>query len=183
MISQSQVKPEECRVFLCTIRVGRILKLAAIACLLAISGIISQAQTDFEAIVRNIEPIGEVCLAGQNCAGGTATNAINTNSAATSTVAAAITQSAPAATPAAAPAFDAAATYQLSCFACHASGAAGAPELGDVGAWEERMAKGIDTVLANAINGIGAMPAKGMCMTCSDDDIRSLVDYMVEESQ
>ena len=172
--------------FLSTIRVGRmlrILKLATIACVFAISGIISQAQTDFEAIVRNIEPIGEVCFAGQNCAGVTATNAINTNSAATSTVVTAVTQLAQAATPEAAPAFDAAATYQLSCFACHASGAAGAPVMGDVGAWEERMAKGIDTVLANAINGIGAMPAKGMCMTCSDDDIRLLVDYMVEESQ
>ena len=110
MIRQSQVKPEECSVFLCTIRVGRmlrILKLAAVASILAISGNISQAQTDFEGIVRNIEPIGQVCLAGQACAGGT-TNA------ATSTVAAAVTQSAPAA----ATAFDAAATYQQSCFAC-----------------------------------------------------------------
>jgi cytochrome c5 len=45
------------------------------------------------------------------------------------------------------------------------------------------MAKGMDTVLANAMNGLGAMPAKGMCMTCSEDDMRTLIDYLVEGGQ
>ena len=79
--------------------------------------------------------------------------------------------------------FDVAATYQLRCFACHGTGAAGAPVLGDADAWGARMANGIETVMANAINGVGAMPARGLCMDCTDDHIRSLIDYMVEGGQ
>ncbi|MEX2132097.1 MAG: c-type cytochrome, partial [Pseudohongiellaceae bacterium] len=76
-------------------------------------------------------------------------------------------------------AFDVAATYQMTCFACHSTGAAGAPMTGDSAAWEARMAKGMDTVLANAMNGLNAMPAKGMCMTCSESDMRSLMEYIM----
>ena len=96
------------------------------------------------------------------------------------------TTSAPTATPATEPApvvvaFDAAATYQMSCFACHASGAAGAPKIGDAAAWSARMEKGMDAVMTNVTNGLNAMPAKGLCMNCSDDDLRALVDYMVNQ--
>jgi len=166
------------------VRLSRFVKLAAIAGAFAVTGMYSQAQTDFESIARNIERIGHVCLAGQNCAANATNSAAATSATSSVTTAAApaVAQAVPAAAPAA-PAFDVAATYQLSCFACHGSGAAGAPVLGDAAAWEERMDKGMDTVLANAINGVGAMPAKGMCMTCSDDDMRSLIDYMVEGGQ
>ncbi|PCJ27812.1 MAG: hypothetical protein COA96_02630 [SAR86 cluster bacterium] len=78
-------------------------------------------------------------------------------------------------------AFDAAATYQMSCFACHGTGAAGAPVLGDQEAWSERMEKGIDSVMANVMNGLNAMPAKGLCFTCSDDDLLALVEYMASQ--
>ncbi|MGB2105947.1 MAG: c-type cytochrome, partial [Porticoccaceae bacterium] len=47
----------------------------------------------------------------------------------------------------------------------------------------DRLTKGIETVYANAINGIGAMPAKGLCMDCSDDEIIATIDYMLENSQ
>jgi len=40
------------------------------------------------------------------------------------------------------------------------------------------MAKGMDAVMVNVMNGINAMPAKGLCMTCSEDDLLSLVNYM-----
>ncbi|MEH6557494.1 MAG: c-type cytochrome [Oceanicoccus sp.] len=73
--------------------------------------------------------------------------------------------------------------YNTNCMACHATGAAGAPKLGDVAAWAGRMEKGIDQVYANAINGYNAMPAKGLCMSCSDDDVKSVVDYILENSQ
>ena len=43
------------------------------------------------------------------------------------------------------------------------------------------MEKGIDSVMANVMTGLNAMPAKGLCMTCSDDDLRALVDYMVSQ--
>ena len=51
------------------------------------------------------------------------------------------------------------------------TGAAGAPKTGDAAAWAPRIAKGMDTLYGNAINGVGAMPAKGLCADCSDDEI------------
>ena len=69
------------------------------------------------------------------------------------------------------------------CQACHNYGVAGAPKTGDVAAWADRLTKGIETVYANAINGIGGMPAKGTCMDCSDDEIIATIDYMLENSQ
>ena len=41
----------------------------------------------------------------------------------------------------------------------------------------------MDAMLANAINGLNAMPPKGLCMTCSDDDLRAVVEYIVHQSQ
>lgn len=90
---------------------------------------------------------------------------------------------APAAAPAAATASSGKQVYDASCMACHATGAAGAPKLGDKGAWEPRIAQGMDTLVQHAINGIRAMPPRGACGTCSDDDLKAAVDYMVSESK
>ncbi len=68
------------------------------------------------------------------------------------------------------------------CAACHASGAAGAPIVGDAGAWAVRLAKGTEVLYSNAINGIGAMPAKGGA-ELSDNTVRAAVDYMLEKSK
>ena len=73
--------------------------------------------------------------------------------------------------------------YDTHCMACHTTGAAGAPKLGDAGAWEKRLEAGIEQVYANAIKGINGMPAKGLCMSCSDEDIEETVDYIVDNSQ
>ena len=74
--------------------------------------------------------------------------------------------------------------YNRSCFSCHASGAAGAPRLGDVAAWEPRIAKGPVILLESTIKGIPpGMPAKGMCMQCSDEALAAAIDYMIEHSQ
>lgn len=73
--------------------------------------------------------------------------------------------------------------YNVSCVACHDYGVAGAPKMGDVAAWANRLQQGIETVYANAINGIRGMPAMGTCMDCTEDDIRSTIDYMLENSQ
>ena len=50
--------------------------------------------------------------------------------------------------------------YKAQCAACHAVGAAGAPKLGDAGAWGARIAKGYDTLLTSALKGKGAMGAQ-----------------------
>ena len=72
--------------------------------------------------------------------------------------------------------------YNKSCTACHSSGAGGAPKTGVAADWESRVAQGIDILYANAINGVRGMPAKGLCMDCSDDEIKSVVDYILEQN-
>ncbi len=79
--------------------------------------------------------------------------------------------------------FDVERAYMQSCWACHNSGAAGAPKVGDAAAWGARMEKGMDAVVTNALNGLNAMPAKGMCFTCTNDDLKALVQYMVDNSK
>lgn len=75
------------------------------------------------------------------------------------------------------------ALYQKSCIACHNIGAAGAPRTGDVAAWASRIAEvGMDGLVANSINGIGAMPPKGLCGTCTEEQIRDLIVYMSSET-
>jgi cytochrome c5 len=73
--------------------------------------------------------------------------------------------------------------YQASCQACHATGAANAPKLGDKEVWAPRIATGIDALLAVAIKGKGAMPPKGACASCSDADLKAAIEYMVSQSQ
>ncbi|MDZ7752808.1 MAG: c-type cytochrome [Gammaproteobacteria bacterium] len=72
--------------------------------------------------------------------------------------------------------------YQQSCQSCHATGAAGAPKLEDKEAWAPRIAKGQDALFSSVKNGLNAMPPKGACMSCSDDDLRAAVAHMVNES-
>ncbi len=80
--------------------------------------------------------------------------------------------------------FDAAAKYQSTCFACHGTGAAHAPEVGDVIEWEIRLDKGLDTLVQNTISGLnGIMPVRGLCTDCSDDQLKQIVEYMLENSQ
>jgi cytochrome c5 len=69
------------------------------------------------------------------------------------------------------------------CAACHATGAAGAPIVGNADAWAPRIANGMDTLVSNAINGKGAMPPKGGSMNLNDAQIAAIVEYMVSKSQ
>ena len=73
--------------------------------------------------------------------------------------------------------------YQQACFACHATGAAGAPKLDDKAAWKDRIAKGKETLYKHAINGFNAMPAKGGRADLSDADVKAAVDYMVSQAK
>ncbi|MDB2384663.1 c-type cytochrome [Endozoicomonas sp.] len=66
------------------------------------------------------------------------------------------------------------------CAVCHTTGLLNAPKIGDSTAWTKHMqaAGGFNNMLSNAINGIGAMPPKGTCMNCSDDEIQSAIEHM-----
>ncbi len=73
---------------------------------------------------------------------------------------------------------DVEAKYNKSCAICHASGVAGAAKTGDVEAWKPRLEKGMDALLVSVNNGLNAMPPKGMCTDCSEDDYKALIKYM-----
>lgn len=73
--------------------------------------------------------------------------------------------------------------YSAACFACHDTGAAGAPKMGDAAAWGPRIDKGMDTLLNHAINGFNAMPPRGTCGNCSDDELKAAIEYIVENSK
>jgi len=127
---------------------------------------ISQGKSE-EVILKNIAPVGQVNIAGESTAGEAAPAA---------------TADAAAATEAAAP-MTAEQIYQTNCLACHQTGAAGAPKTGDAAAWAPRIANGMDTMVSNAVKGLNAMPPMGLCMSCSEDDIRGVVEYSVAQSQ
>lgn len=108
------------------------------------------------AIAERIKPVGEVCVEGDSkCAAAVATASAGPRSGEE--------------------------IFNSKCMACHATGAAGAPKVGDKAAWADRIAAG--KLYEHALQGFNAMPAKGMCMDCSDDEIKATVDFMVSKSK
>ena len=53
------------------------------------------------------------------------------------------------------------AVYKAQCAACHDSGAAGAPKLGDTAAWADRLKLGYEALLTSALKGKNAMAPQG----------------------
>lgn len=74
------------------------------------------------------------------------------------------------------------AIYAATCSACHGTGAAGAPKFGDGQAWRARIAQGRPTLVKHTMEGINAMPARGMCMDCSDKEIDAVVGNLMEHA-
>jgi len=71
--------------------------------------------------------------------------------------------------------------YRGACFACHDTGAAGAPKLGDASAWASRQATGMASLMNSALHGKGAMPPKGGATYLSDGDIKNIVGFMLNQ--
>ena len=118
------------------------------------------------AIEARIRPVGDVCLRGAAC-GGIPMPALAAVGAA------------------AAPAVDGEATYNTACLACHATGAGGAPIVGDVAAWADRIAKGADALHNSGLNGVAGttMMAKGGRADLSDAAVIAAVDFMISSSR
>lgn len=70
--------------------------------------------------------------------------------------------------------------YQAQCAACHTSGAAGAPKLGDAAAWGPRLKTGFEALLTSALKGKGAMGPQGGG-DHSDFEIARAVVYMANQ--
>lgn len=79
------------------------------------------------------------------------------------------------------------AVYEQACAACHGMGIAGAPKVGDKGAWSARNAQGMEILVSHAINGYqgenGVMPAKGGRSDLSDEAVSNAVAFMAESSR
>ena len=75
--------------------------------------------------------------------------------------------------------------YKKHCSACHATGVAGSPKLGDKAAWSTRISQGNAVLTQHAIEGYkgetGYMPPKGGFLSLSDEDIAATVLYMVSQ--
>jgi cytochrome c5 len=68
------------------------------------------------------------------------------------------------------------------CASCHAPTPiieVSAPRVGDQKAWQFRRQLGIDVLLKITVNGVGAMPARGGCFECSDEQLRETIRYML----
>jgi cytochrome c5 len=72
--------------------------------------------------------------------------------------------------------------YNGVCMACHASGALGAPKVGDKAGWAKRIAKGLDGLTKTAIKGVGQMPARGGSPELSDTEVKRAIAYMANKS-
>lgn len=128
--------------------------------LLALTSTYGNAAVEDEIRAR-LQPAGQVCVMGDACAAGLSVGA------------------------AGGAAKDPETVYNTFCMACHATGANNAPVLGNKEAWAPRIAKGIDALYASALNGFnnGVMPPKGLCMDCSEDELKATVDHIVQASQ
>lgn len=136
---------------------NQIKKMLAIpAAVLALWALNTQAATNDD-IAKRIAPVGQVCVQGQECKGMAVATAAAGGGA--KNVDEVITKH---------------------CNACHGTGLLGAPKIGDTAAWKERADHqgGLDGILAKAITGINAMPPKGTCADCSDDDLKKAIQKM-----
>ncbi|HEY8330399.1 MAG TPA: c-type cytochrome [Pseudomonas sp.] len=129
--------------------------LAAQAAVLALWAVGAQADSD-DNIAERLKPVGEVCIAGQECKGVGAVAA------------------------AAGGARSADDIIAKNCGACHSTGVLNAPKIGDAADWKARAAErgGVDALLKSAIGGRNAMPPKGTCADCSDDELLGALKKM-----
>ncbi len=70
--------------------------------------------------------------------------------------------------------------YGTFCVACHGTGVSGAPIKGNADQWSTRIAQGMDVMTDHAINGFNAMPPKGSCMDCTDEEIVATINHMID---
>ena len=75
-------------------------------------------------------------------------------------------------------------TWMMTCRACHLTGVAGAPAVGNFDAWAPRLGKGRSALHASAVNGLRnesgwTMPPRGGNQRLSTEQVKAAVDYML----
>jgi cytochrome c5 len=85
--------------------------------------------------------------------------------------------------PAAAPGARAAADIvKNTCAACHQTGAANAPKIGDAAAWAPRIKAGVNALVQSVIKGKGAMPPKAGDPSLTESEIHNAVVLMANQA-
>jgi cytochrome c5 len=130
--------------------------LAAPATVLALWAVSAQAATNDD-IAKRLEPVGQVCVTGQECKGMEVAASAGGGGAKTPDE-----------------------VIAKHCNACHGTGLLGAPKIGDAADWGKRAKEqgGLDGLLAKAITGINSMPPKGTCADCSDPELKGAIEKM-----
>ena len=134
-------------------------------------------QSSPNSVVMRIEPVGEVRVGDP-----TQQSAAEAVEGAMATETAAAAASGSEVTVAAAGTASGESVYQGLCHACHAAGLADAPKPDDTAAWKERLAKGVDAMLATAIQGMGGMPPRGGNPALTDEELRAAIEFMLEQA-
>ncbi|SDN78286.1 Cytochrome c5 [Pseudomonas arsenicoxydans] len=130
--------------------------LAAPATVLALWAVSAQAATTDD-IAKRLEPVGQVCVTGQECKGMEVAASAGGGGAKTPDE-----------------------VIAKHCNACHGTGLLGSPKIGDAADWGKRAKEqgGLDGLLAKAITGINSMPPKGTCADCSDPELKGAIEKM-----
>ncbi|HEY6527693.1 MAG TPA: cytochrome c5 family protein [Cellvibrionaceae bacterium] len=111
-----------------------------------------------EDVAERIKPVGKSCMEGQPCAAAVVAASFGTRTGEE--------------------------LYTAKCSLCHGAGVLGAPKFGDASAWGPRIAeRKLEGLYEHAIKGFNAMPPKGTCADCSDDEIKGAVKYMVDKAK
>lgn len=106
-------------------------------------------------IRERLTPPGQVCVAGKGCGAATV---LPTGTGLTG-----------------------AQIYDQFCTACHTAGVSGAPKPGDAAGWAPRIAKGVDVLTGSLVNGLAPMmPPRGTCMACTDEELGSVLQHMLD---
>ncbi|HRF87484.1 MAG TPA: c-type cytochrome [Pseudomonadales bacterium] len=132
------------------------IKVFSLSAVLATVFAVVSVQAEDKKVADNTAPVGQTCLQGQPCAAAAAASSGGEPRTGEQ-------------------------VYNKSCTSCHTAGVAGAPKLGDAAAWSPRLAAGKETLYKHAIGGVRAMPPKGLCMDCSNDELKGAVDYMLSK--
>ncbi len=73
--------------------------------------------------------------------------------------------------------------YRTACTTCHENGEMGAPLIGNGDNWTMRVKEhGVGMLYVHAIDGFNSMPPRGACVTCTHQDVKDAVNYLLHES-
>lgn len=72
--------------------------------------------------------------------------------------------------------------YNENCAVCHNEGKQGAPKMGDKNVWKPLIAKNMDVLIENAVNGKNH-PKNGGCKQCTTSEVIEAVKYLVSQSK